>query len=63
VQALSFIEASALRGAILSLAYCVGLGAPFLVLALVIDKSRAIQSAIDFDWPVASNWALGNFYG
>ncbi|MEY2841766.1 MAG: hypothetical protein RLY74_907, partial [Actinomycetota bacterium] len=46
VQALSFIEASALRGAILSLAYCVGLGAPFLVLALVIDKSRAIQSAI-----------------
>jgi cytochrome c-type biogenesis protein len=46
VQALSFMEASALRGAILSLAYCVGLGAPFLVLALVIDKSRAIQNAI-----------------
>ena len=46
VQALSFIEASALRGAILSFAYCIGLGAPFLILALFIDKSRAVQSAI-----------------
>ena len=46
VQALSFMEASALRGVILSLAYCIGLGAPFLILALFIDKSLAIQSAI-----------------
>jgi cytochrome c-type biogenesis protein len=46
VQALSFMEASALRGAILSLAYCIGLGAPLLILALFIDKSRVIQSAI-----------------
>ena len=46
VQALSFMEASALRGVILSLAYCIGLGTPFLILALFIDKSRAIQSAI-----------------
>jgi cytochrome c-type biogenesis protein len=34
VQALVFSEGSALRGALLSLAYCVGLGVPFLVIAL-----------------------------
>jgi cytochrome c-type biogenesis protein len=46
VQALSFMEASALRGAILSMAYCIGLGVPFLLLALFIDRSRSIQRAI-----------------
>ena len=33
VQTLAFTEASAVRGAILSLAYCVGLGFPFIFLA------------------------------
>lgn len=33
VQTLAFTEASALRGAVLSLAYCVGLGLPFLLIA------------------------------
>ena len=34
VQALAFTEASAVRGALLSAAYCVGLGLPFVGLAL-----------------------------
>ena len=34
VQALVFSEGSAARGALLSLAYCIGLGVPFLVIAL-----------------------------
>lgn len=46
VQTLALIEASALRGAILSLAYCIGLGAPFLVFALFLDKSARLQRAI-----------------
>lgn len=46
VQTLALIEASALRGAILSFFYCVGLGLPFLLFALLIDKSRALQQGI-----------------
>ena len=46
VQALSFMEASAVRGAVLSLAYCIGLGGPFLLLALFIDKSVGLQRFI-----------------
>ena len=46
VQTISIIEASALRGAILSLAYCLGLGLPFILFALMIDKSRSLQTAI-----------------
>jgi cytochrome c-type biogenesis protein len=46
VQTISIIEASALRGAILSFAYCVGLGLPFIFFALLLDKSRNLQRAI-----------------
>ena len=35
VQTLAFTEASALRGAILSLAYCIGLGVPFILLGVL----------------------------
>ncbi|HAN71095.1 MAG TPA: cytochrome C biogenesis protein ResC [Actinobacteria bacterium] len=43
VQTLAFTEASALRGAILSLAYCFGLGLPFILLALAFSRmARAI---------------------
>lgn len=43
VQSLAFTEASAARGAILSLAYCLGLGLPFVILALAFSRSmRAI---------------------
>jgi cytochrome c-type biogenesis protein len=38
VQSLAFSEASALRGAILSLVYCLGLGLPFVLLALAFSR-------------------------
>ena len=38
VQSLAFTEASAARGALLSLAYCVGLGLPFLVVGLAMER-------------------------
>ena len=42
VQALAFNEESALRGAFLSLGYCIGLGVPFLLVSFGI--SRAIRT-------------------
>jgi cytochrome c-type biogenesis protein len=44
VQTLAFIEASATRGAILSLAYCVGLGLPFILFALFLDRSARFRN-------------------
>ena len=38
VQTLAFTEASAARGALLSFAYCIGLGLPFIVLALAFSR-------------------------
>ena len=38
VQTLAFTEGSALRGAILSLAYCAGLGLPFVLLGLAFRR-------------------------
>lgn len=43
VQALAFQESSALRGAILSLGYCVGLGLPFIASGLFLDKSERVR--------------------
>ena len=43
VQALAFQESSAVRGSILSLGYCVGLGAPFIATGLFLDKSEKIR--------------------
>ena len=43
VQTLAFTEASALRGALLSFVYCLGLGLPFVLLALAFSRmARAI---------------------
>ena len=39
VQTLAFTEGSALRGAVLSFAYCVGLGLPFILISLGYRKS------------------------
>lgn len=39
VQALSFNEASAGRGALLTIAYCVGLGVPFVLAAVAFRKA------------------------
>lgn len=38
VQSLAFAEASALRGAVLSFVYCLGLGLPFVLLALAFSR-------------------------
>jgi cytochrome c-type biogenesis protein len=38
VQGLAFTEASAGRGALLSVAYCVGLGLPFLLVGLAMER-------------------------
>lgn len=43
VQTMALIESSALRGAILSLFYCIGLGLPFIIFALFLDKSERLR--------------------
>jgi cytochrome c-type biogenesis protein len=46
VQTLAFQESSALRGAVLSFAYCLGLGLPFIASGLFLDKSAKLRSII-----------------
>ena len=46
VQALSFQRSSALRGAILSVAYCIGLGVPFIAVGFFFDQSQRLRRAI-----------------
>lgn len=43
VQTLAIESASATRGAILSISYCFGLGAPFILSGLYLDKSATIR--------------------
>ena len=43
VQTLAFTEASAFRGALLSLGYCFGLGMPFIATGLFLDKSERLR--------------------
>ena len=45
VQSLALAEASAARGAVLSFAYCLGLGIPFIAFGLLIDR---VAPATDF---------------
>jgi cytochrome c-type biogenesis protein len=45
VQTLAFTEASALRGAVLSFAYCLGLGLPFVILAVAFSR---LAGAVSF---------------
>ncbi|MFI0452238.1 cytochrome c biogenesis CcdA family protein [Actinomadura sp. 6N118] len=46
VQALSITEASAGRGALLSLAYCLGLGLPFVITALAYRRALGAFGAV-----------------
>ena len=46
VQALSFQSSSALRGAILSVGYCFGIGAPFIAVGLFFDQSAKLRRFI-----------------
>jgi cytochrome c-type biogenesis protein len=43
VQTLAFQESSAVRGAILSFGYCIGLGVPFIASGLYLDKSASLR--------------------
>jgi len=43
VQALAFQESSAMRGALLSFGYCIGLGLPFIATGLYLDKSEPLR--------------------
>ena len=46
VQALAFNQASAARGAILSLAYAIGLGLPFLIMGLLLGRAYTAVRAL-----------------
>jgi len=43
VQTLAFQESSALRGALLSIGYCIGLGLPFILSGLFLDRSERLR--------------------
>jgi cytochrome c-type biogenesis protein len=43
VQTLAFQESSAMRGAVLSLGYCLGLGLPFIASGLFLDRSEKLR--------------------
>ena len=43
VQTLAFQESSALRGAVLSLGYCLGLGAPFIASGVFLDRTQKLR--------------------
>ena len=67
VQVLAIQSATAQRGAILSAAYCVGLGLPFILMGLFLDKAETgtskktisetmagetrLSAALNFEWP------------
>lgn len=44
VQTLAFTESSAVRGAILSIGYGIGLGIPFILSGLYLDRSKKIRT-------------------
>ena len=46
VQVLAFESATAQRGAVLSAAYCFGLGAPFILMGLFLDKAEPFRKVI-----------------
>ena len=46
VQALSFQSSSALRGALLSVGYCFGIGAPFILVGVFFDQSAKLRHFI-----------------
>lgn len=46
VQALAFTESSAVRGAFLGFVYCLGLGLPFLIVGLLIQRSMNVLAVL-----------------
>ena len=43
---MAFQESSAIRGALLSIAYCVGLGIPFILSGLFLDRSERLRKLL-----------------
>ena len=52
VQSLAVTEASAGRGALLSLAYCAGLGLPFVVAAVAYRRALGAFGAVKRHYPL-----------
>ncbi|MFC6879790.1 MULTISPECIES: cytochrome c biogenesis CcdA family protein [Actinomadura] len=52
VQGLAITEASAGRGALLSLAYCLGLGVPFLITAVAYRRALGAFGAVKRHYPL-----------
>ncbi|MBD2899822.1 cytochrome c biogenesis protein CcdA [Spirillospora sp. NPDC000708] len=52
VQSLAISEASATRGALLSLAYCAGLGVPFVVTAIAYRRALGAFGAVKRHYPL-----------
>ena len=46
MQALAFQESSAVRGAVLSFGYCIGLGIPFIASGVFLDKSEKLRKVL-----------------
>lgn len=55
VETLAFEQASALRGAILSLGYCIGLGTPFILSGLFLDRSARLRRFISRRGNIVTN--------
>jgi cytochrome c-type biogenesis protein len=55
VETLAFEQASAWRGAILSLGYCIGLGIPFILTGLFFDRSAKLRRFISKHGNIISN--------
>ncbi|MEK6648733.1 MAG: cytochrome c biogenesis protein CcdA [Actinomycetota bacterium] len=55
VMTLAFEEASAVRGATLSLGYCIGLGTPFILSGLFLDRSAKLRRLISRRGNVITN--------
>ena len=59
VQVLAFESATAQRGAILSAAYCVGLGLPFILMGLFLDKAEPFRKFISKNGQKVSKFGGG----
>ena len=60
VQSLAFTEASALRGAVLSMAYCLGLGLPFVALAVAFSRTAGALGWVkrNYEWVMRIGGAM-----
>ena len=60
VQSLAFTEASAMRGAALSMAYCLGLGLPFVALAVAVSRTAGALGWVrrNYEWVMRIGGAM-----